>query len=118
MAGRRNPHLRERNVSMNAPDIQPGEIDELLEELHERLLIGWVRNDGKVHTMPSHGSNDGCTDEAKAKLNAHFRKELEELRDGAVDAVTVEDLNKRSIVAHTFPAVPVAAINNLIERYK
>jgi hypothetical protein len=44
------------------------ELDKILEKLHEKLLIGWIVNDGEVHAMPSHGNNDGCTDDAKTAL--------------------------------------------------
>jgi len=44
------------------------EIDDLLKRFHQKLLIGWVINDGKVHDMPAHGTHDGCIDDVKQAL--------------------------------------------------
>lgn len=43
-------------------------LDEILEEMHEKVAIGWVKNDGKVHTLPTHANGDVCVTSAKAKI--------------------------------------------------
>lgn len=58
------------------------QIEEILEKLHEKLLIGWIVNDGETHVVPSHGSNDGCTELATAQILSLF----EEYAKGDSDA--------------------------------
>lgn len=49
------------------------ELDRILEQLHEKLLIGWIVNDGKPHIVnTSHGTDDGCLDETKEKIRQLF----------------------------------------------
>ena len=45
--------------------------EEILEKLHEKVAIGWVRNDGKPHALPTHATGDECVKEA-----THAIKEL------------------------------------------
>lgn len=55
-------------------------IDEILQKLHDKLVIGWIVNDGKPHTIPSHASNDKCTDEAKQALQSLIEDRAREAR--------------------------------------
>lgn len=50
-------------------------IEEVLEKLHEKVLIGWIVNDGKPHKSMSHGGQDGCTDKATQSLLALLDEE-------------------------------------------
>lgn len=59
---------------------KPTSVDDILEELHEKSLMSGIFNDGKVHTMPSHGTADGCIDEAKLKISSLLERSKLEAR--------------------------------------
>lgn len=57
-------------------------LDEVLNALHEKLVIGWIRNDGQAHPIQSHSNSDSCTKEAKAQIQA------------LIDAARVDELKR------------------------
>lgn len=50
-------------------------LDKALEELHQKVAIGWIKNDGKPHALPTHSNNDSCVTEAKEAILAHIEEE-------------------------------------------
>lgn len=76
------------------------EVDKILERLHKKSLMSGVFNDQEVHVMPSHGTADGCIDEAKSAISKLLLKaKREELNIFVTDLVSRDSvLNEKSIL--------------------
>lgn len=57
------------------------ELEKILEDLHEKLLIGWIKNDGKTHVIPSHTNKDGCINDTLTSIINLVDKELPKFID-------------------------------------
>jgi len=53
------------NVNM----IGDSELQAILEELHERVAMSWIKNDRQTHSMLTHTNGDSCVTEAITALH-------------------------------------------------
>jgi hypothetical protein len=61
-----------------------GEIDKLLEKMHEKVALGWIKNDGKTHTVTSHATGDNCVTESREAILALLNRAAGEAKDRGI----------------------------------
>lgn len=58
----------------NEMTIEPSELDkrisDVLESMHNKCVFGWIKNDGKIHSMPTHANGDSCITEARTAIKS------------------------------------------------